>query len=95
MAAEIDVVHDGNIKRFHVNVEGQMAFTQYRQEGDLMVIEETQVPPALEGRGIGGALAKAALSYARANKHQVRVECSFVQGYLERHPEYQDLVVSE
>ena len=95
MAAEIDVVHDGNIKRFHVNVDGNMAFLQYRQDGNLMVIEETQVPPELEGRGIGGALAKAALGYARANKHQVRVECSFVQGYLKRHPEYQDLVVTE
>lgn len=93
MAAEIDVVHDGNTKRFQVNADGRTAFLQYRQEGNLMVIEETQVPPELEGRGIGSALAKAALGYARANKHQVRVECSFVQGYLHRHPEYQDLVI--
>ncbi len=95
MAAEIDVAHDGNIKRFQVNQDGHLAFLQYRQDGDVMVLEETQVPAALEGRGIGSSLAKAALGYARANKFAVKVECTFVQGYLKRHPEYQDLVAKE
>ena len=50
------------------------------------------MPAALEGRGIGGALAKAGLEFARANHLQVVPLCPFVRSYIERKPEYQPLV---
>jgi predicted GNAT family acetyltransferase len=52
----------------------------------------TRVPGELEGQGYGGALAKAALDYARANGLKVIPTCPFVSAYLRRHKEYADLV---
>jgi predicted GNAT family acetyltransferase len=46
------------------------------------------VPPALEGRGIGSALVRAGLSYAREQGYHIVPLCSFVAAYLRRHPEY-------
>jgi len=50
------------------------------------------VPPALEGRGIAGKLARAALDYARERKLSVIPRCPFVAAYIRKHPEYQSLV---
>ena len=57
-----------------------------------IIFTHTEVPAALEGRGIGGALAKAGLEFARANQLQVVPLCPFVRSYIERKPEYQPLV---
>ena len=52
----------------------------------------TGVPTALEGRGIGSALAKAGLEYAQAEGLAVVPLCSFIRAYIDRKPEYQPLV---
>ncbi|RMF40140.1 MAG: N-acetyltransferase, partial [Anaerolineae bacterium] len=52
----------------------------------------TGVPEAIGGRGIGSKLARAGLKYARQQGYRVRPLCWFVAGYIQRHPEYQDLL---
>jgi predicted GNAT family acetyltransferase len=64
----------------------------YHTEGDQIIFTHTGVPSALEGRGIGSALAKAGLEYARAQGMAVVPLCPFVRSYIERKPEYQPLV---
>lgn len=81
-------------RRFEVNLEQGTAYLVYRQAGNTITLVHTEVPAALGGRGIAGALAKAGLEYARANGLRVIPSCPFVKSYLERHPEYQDLVTS-
>jgi len=51
-----------------------------------------EVPLALEGKGIGNELAKAALDYARSEGLRVVPRCRFIAAYIKRHPQYQDLV---
>ena len=67
----------------------------YKLEGDTIYLVHTEVPAEMEGKGIGGQLAKAALNYARESKLKVVARCPFVASYLQRHPEYQDLVRGE
>jgi predicted GNAT family acetyltransferase len=57
-----------------------------------MVFTHTEVPPALEGHGIGGELAHAALEFARSQDWKVIAQCPFVADYIRRHQEYADLV---
>jgi predicted GNAT family acetyltransferase len=52
-----------------------------------MNILHTEVDPALEGRGVAGALVRAALDYARTHGLKVEAECSYTRSYMERHPE--------
>ena len=44
------------------------------------------------GRGVGGELVRSALDYARSKDLKVVPACEYVAAYIERHPEYADLV---
>jgi uncharacterized protein len=67
-------------------------FAQYRRRGDRIVFLHTEVDDAFEGQGVGSALVRGALDDARSAGLRVVVECPFVKSYIERHPEYDDLV---
>jgi predicted GNAT family acetyltransferase len=86
------VTHDQDHHRFTVMQDGLTAELNYRMAGNQMVITHIGVPRALEGRGIGSALAKAGLDYARRQGMGVVPLCSFARRYIERTPEYQPLV---
>ncbi len=88
----IDVIHDDANQRFIVNQEGATAELIYRTSDNQIIFTHTEVPDALEKRGIGSALAKAGLEYAQAAQMEVVPLCPFVRGYIERKPEYQPLV---
>lgn len=92
---EPTVQHEKSYHRFAVNLEGATAVLTYQQEDDSIYFVHTEVPPAMEGKGIGGQLAKAGLTYARENNLKVVARCPFVASYLKRHPEYADLVRAE
>jgi hypothetical protein len=47
----------------------------------------------MRGGGVASTLAKTALDWARANNMKIDVVCPFVDGYLQSHPEYSDLVL--
>lgn len=73
--------------RFQAIVEGQTCVADYRLADGVMTITHTEVPPALEGRGIAGALVQALLDHARAEGLKVSPLCSYARTYMRRHPE--------
>jgi uncharacterized protein len=78
--------------RFELDVEGGIAFANYRATPSAVIITHTETPRALRGRGIASELVKGALALIRADGHKVMAGCGFVVDYLEKHPEYADLV---
>jgi predicted GNAT family acetyltransferase len=78
--------------QFEIEIDGKIAITQYRLKPGRMVITHTEVPPELEGHGVGNSLARAALDYARREGLRVVPLCAFVSAFIRRHKEYQDLV---
>jgi NAD+ kinase len=79
--------------RYEILLGGEVAgMLHYRRHGDLVELAHTEIDQAFEGRGLAGRLASAALADARARSTPVRVTCPFVQSYLQRHPEYADIV---
>jgi predicted GNAT family acetyltransferase len=90
--SEIHVTHHMEKSRFETQVEGHTAELSYRLDGSNIIFTHTEVPPALEGRGIGSLLVKTGLEYAREKRLKVTALCWFVAGYIQRHAEYQDLV---
>lgn len=64
--------------RYELTVDGVTAVAEYRRSGDRINFHHTLVPPALEGRGIGGRLVNAALDDAEAKGLQIEVDCWFV-----------------
>ena len=67
----------------------------YSRRGDTMVFTHTEVDPDSGRSGLGSRLVRAALDDVRARGLGVEARCSFVRGWIERHPEYRDLVVEQ
>ncbi len=82
------IVHNTALQRFQIEVGEQVAVLNYHLRGRTMIFAHTGVPPALEGRGIGSALVRAGLTYARDHGYAIDARCSFVVAYLRRHPEF-------
>ncbi len=89
---DLKVLHLPGEGRFEIQAAGQTAVLTYSLKDGSITFSHTGVPPALEERGIGSRLAKAGLEHAREKGYRVRPLCSFVEGYIQRHPEYQDLL---
>ncbi|MGY3446829.1 GNAT family N-acetyltransferase [Bradyrhizobium sp. USDA 4473] len=78
--------------RFELAVDGATAFVVYRKTPDTITLVHTEVPPELGGRGIGSRIARAALDAVRAQGIKLVVTCEFIQGFMKKHPEYDDLL---
>jgi uncharacterized protein len=92
VAENITVGNNEAAHRYEARVDGRLAQIVYEREGDRIAYLHTEVPEELEGRGIAGQMAKAALDEARAQGLTVVPLCPFVSGYIRRHPEYLDIV---
>ncbi|MFW5694581.1 MAG: GNAT family N-acetyltransferase [Alkalispirochaeta sp.] len=87
------VHHEPDSHRFVASVEGEEAYVVYEPHGeDRWVMAHTYTPTALRGRGIAAEVVRTALEIARAEGKSVVPACWYVEGFIHRHPEFQDLV---
>ena len=86
------VIDNGAEHRFELAEGGANAIAAYRIEGDTISFTHTVVPEEIEGQGVGSRLVRGALDQVREKGLRVAPLCHFVKGYIERHPEYQDLL---
>lgn len=80
------------LNRYELDIDGTIAFANYRRTATADIITHTETPRALRGRGIASELIKGALELIRADGRKVIAGCSFVVDYLEKHAEDADLV---
>lgn len=90
--ADVNVTDNTGASRFEVNLDGEVAFAEYRLKPGQIVLPHTVVPSAFEGRGVAGALARFAFGYARDHSLTVIPTCAFMSAWIKKHPEQQDLV---
>ena len=81
------IEHLADRGRFEVVVDGALGELEYRVAAGVLSITHTGVASRLEGRGIAGALMRAALAHAAASGWKVRPLCSYARTYMQRHPE--------
>ena len=86
-------VHDNASRsRFELTTDKGTAFIAYRQTGDVLSLDHTEVPESMSGQGIGSAIVKGALDLIRQRGQKIVAECSFVARYLEKNPGERELV---
>lgn len=78
--------------RFEADVNGEMAVLEYRMRHGALWLLHTDVPAAGQGGGVGAALVRAAMDYAREQGIKVVPACTFAAAYIRRHPEYESQV---
>ncbi len=89
----VTVSHNPSEKRYEARDDGTLAgFAAYMLAGEMIVFSHTEVEPAYEGQGVGGALARAGLDDARERGLSVMPLCPFIKAWVQRHPEYEDLL---
>jgi predicted GNAT family acetyltransferase len=90
-----EIVRDNPARnRFELEVDGVVAFSEYRRKAGVVTFIHTEVPDSLGGKGVGSRLAKGALDLVRASGEKVIARCPFIAAYLKKHAEYQDLLVA-
>jgi predicted GNAT family acetyltransferase len=92
--SDVQVTDNPGQSRYEAHVDGELAgFAAYDTADDVIVFTHTEVFDAFEGKGVGSALARGALDAVRADgTRKVLPRCSFIRGWIAKHPDYQELV---
>jgi predicted GNAT family acetyltransferase len=90
------IIHNPTLNRFEITIDSQTAVIEYQPVSpQVWKLSHTKVPAILEGQGIASHLAKTLLTYCRQQKIKILPECSFVVSYLQRHPEWDDVLAGK
>lgn len=81
----IDVSNNEAEHRFEAKVDGGTAFARYELRGRDAVFTHTEVPEQARGEGVGDALARAGVDWARGKGLNIVPECPFIAAYMRRH----------
>jgi predicted GNAT family acetyltransferase len=89
----IEVTRNDAALQYDAELNGTPAgLIRFTREDDVIAMLHTEVDPQFEGEGVGSTLVQRALDDVRERGERVRPVCPFVAAYIERHPEYADLV---
>jgi predicted GNAT family acetyltransferase len=90
---DLKVQHRKNGKRFTARTASGLAYISYvRPDARTIDLRHTLVPEADRGRGIGSALVRAAVTYARRQGTRVIPTCPFVKAWFEKNPDQRDVL---
>ncbi|WUH96989.1 N-acetyltransferase [Spirillospora sp. NBC_00431] len=90
-----EITDNAEQNRYEIRLDGELAgFVEYeRGEGSIALVH-TEVGSAFEGKGVGGSLARGVLDDIRARGLSAVPVCPFIKKWIDRHPDYQDLVAA-
>ena len=91
----VKVENNESGQQFETTVDGHRGLLTYSESDGKLYLLHTEVPEAMEGHGIGSALVRASMEYAREKQVKVVPFCPFAREWLHRHPDYQEMVGTE
>ena len=86
------VIHDKDKSRFIITIDNKEAYVDYNIEQNKMNLYHTYTDPDLRGKGLAAKVVVAALEYAKENNLKIEPGCTYVQSFISRHKEYEELV---
>ena len=79
--------------RYVLRLDGHEAVMTYSRLGAAsIIIDHTEVPEAVKGRGAGRALVQRGVEDARAEGRKIVPLCPFAKAQIARHPDWQDVL---
>ena len=80
-------------ERYELHQDGELAaFTEYQLGEGFIAFVHTETQPAFEGHGVAQVLVRETLDDVRRRGLAVMPFCPYVRGFIEKNPEYVDLV---
>lgn len=93
--SEVAVADNPERSRYEITVDGVVAgFAAYARRPGHLNFTHTEIGSEYGGRGLGGTLVAGALADVRASGGRAVASCPFVRSYIEKHPEYRDLLAT-
>ena len=78
--------------RFELVEAGEVAFANYRLNGDVLTIPYVESPPALRGKGTAGRLMEGVVEHARRRNLKIIPVCGYAVAWFSRHSEHKDVL---
>ena len=93
--SKVTITRNEGASRYEAYAADELAgYAEFQLTDGGIACTPTVVDDAFEGQGVGSRLAATALDEARDAGLRVAPRCSFIKAYIERHPEYLDLMSS-
>lgn len=87
------LVHNSGNTQYELFIgDERVGYVDYELSGDLVVMHSTFVDDDHKGQGLGGEIVAAAMDDVRAQGRKIIVQCPFIEGWLNHHPQYRDLL---
>jgi uncharacterized protein len=91
--SELTIVDNPDESRYDAYLGTELVgVAVYQLMPELITFSHTEVDDAYEGAGVGSSLARHVLDDARRRGLAVEPRCPFIASWIERHPDYRDLV---
>jgi predicted GNAT family acetyltransferase len=88
-----EVKRDDEQHRYEILVDGRLAgFTEFHPDGETLVFPHTEIEDAFSGQGLAKQLIAAALDDIRSRGVKIVPQCQFVRGFIDKNPDYADLL---
>ncbi|MFV0140509.1 N-acetyltransferase [Empedobacter falsenii] len=88
----LQVVKNEKTVRFELNVDGFIAFIDYKQDDNVIKLIHTEVPDELGGRGVAAALVEKTLAYLEEHGNVLFPYCPYVFAYIKKYPVWKRIV---
>ena len=89
---QLNIVNNEEKNRFEIRLSQDYAFVDYRRRNELFELLYIFVPPAFRGTGVAESLIKHVLDECVQEKRRINIYCSWIAGFVRRHPEYHVLL---
>jgi len=90
----VEITDNADEHRYEAHVDGAFAGAAfYKLRDGVIEFDHTEVDDSFEGEGVGSKLARGALDHVRSvSDRKVVATCPFIKGWIDKHPDYADLL---
>ena len=79
-------------RRYELEVDGRLAYADYRRDGEVIVLPYVYADPELRGSGAAGRLLEQVVTLARTENLRIKPVCGYAVAWMRRHPEHADIL---
>ncbi len=81
-------------RRYEAKIKDVTAFVEYEKEDGITSLLHTEVPETLGGQGVGSKMIEQVFLKIKAENRKAKIQCPFIQKYVDKYPEWQAIVIS-